>query len=807
MKKRNLVLATSILASLLVTACGGGDDSAVKYTYRDAMSASPDTWNVHTWKTSDDSVIFGYTEIGLYDFAMNSTKDGYDIVPEMASGDPVDSTSTLTDAEVEKYGLDVSSSGEKYTSGQKWVINLNESAVWQDGTAINADTYLDSMDRLLDPAMVNYRANSWYSGDVVLGNAEGRFKSGRVVYESLVGNAEDGSPDLAPSHSGTRDDEYVYGNAYQAPDYVGYSLYALYSGYLSADEAPKTAALLNDTDTWGTEAAPADVNLTTNTTAKAAYFEAWAEVLPQLFGLELTEGDRTAADDKLYEGDLVNGAFRNAEVDFSSVGIVKSGDYQLTLYLARPCTTFQLYLQLSSNWIVKTDIYDANKKTVGSLTSTTYGTSKDTYMSYGPYKLDSYTLDKEIILSKNEKRYGYKDGNHVNQFKTTDINIQIVASDDTILSMFEKGDIDGVSLRSKDMAKYQMSSRILYTPQTYTDKIALNSNFDKLKTRQDSANNSNKTILSNVNFRKFLSWALDRETFVQTQTPGSSVALGAINSMYVADVDTGTLYRNTEDGKRVISDVYGDSTTGYDLEKAKEYLNKAIEEEKASSKDGHYAAGNTVDLEWQIYNEGWQDAIDFVIDCWEDATAGTELEGKLNITTKIDTALQDNIMAGNTDICMDIWGGDQMNPYGIPDTWISAKNRTCYGFNPDNETIWIDLDGDGKGSEKADADFQKEVRTNTEWYNALNSGEYSSANAEYTVRTKILSYLEEYMLENQYFICQRSRQSVSLMGYKVENGCEDYIQLVGFGGIRFLTYNYNDTEWAEQVAKGLDYTK
>ena len=88
---------------------------------------------------------------------------------------------------------------------------------------------------------------------------------------------------------------------------------------------------------------------------------------------------------------------------------------------------------------------------------------------------------------------------------------------------------------------------------------------------------------------------------------------------------------------------------------------------------------------------------------------------------------------------MDIWGGAQMDPYGIPNTWIAAADRTCYGFSPDAETIDIDLNGNGT------IDVATERRSNTAWYTALSTGEFSAAKAAYETRCLVLSYLEEYM--------------------------------------------------------------
>ena len=160
--------------------------------------------------------------------------------------------------------------------------------------------------------------------------------------------------------------------------------------------------------------------------------------------------------------------------------------------------------------------------------------------------------------------------------------------------------------------------------------------------------------MSNVKFRQALSWALDRQTFVQTETAGSTPALGVINDMYVADEATGTLYRDTDAGKRVVSDIYGDSTDGFNLTKAKQLITEACTEEAAKTVEGHYATGDKVSLEFVVYDDDWKTAIQNHIDDFTAATVGTPLEGKFEVTMRVTTGNQKEITAGNAELCMGI---------------------------------------------------------------------------------------------------------------------------------------------------------
>jgi hypothetical protein len=44
------------------------------------------------------------------------------------------------------------------------------------------------------------------------------------------------------------------------------------------------------------------------------------------------------------------------------------------------------------------------------------------------------------------------------------------------------------------------------------------------------------------------------------------------------------------------------------------------------------------------------------------------------------------------------------------------------------------------------------------------------------------------------------RNVASLTSQKVNNGSNTYLTLIGFGGLEFYTYNYDDAAWADYIA-------
>ena len=162
------------------------------YTYQDSVSTMATNWNPHTYQTNDDSYPADFLRSGLYTFIFNDElhpvegKDpyeGYVIVPEMAASEPVDVTEQVK-AEHPEFGIP-----ESATSGYAYTIDLNPDCVWEDGTPINADTYVYSMQQLLNPDLLNYRASDYYAGNFCIAGAEAYANGGHeALTENGIGN-------------------------------------------------------------------------------------------------------------------------------------------------------------------------------------------------------------------------------------------------------------------------------------------------------------------------------------------------------------------------------------------------------------------------------------------------------------------------------------------------------------------------------------------------------------------------------------------------------------------------------------------
>lgn len=839
MKKNTKMLPLSLMAVVgiaMLTGCNSG--SGATYTYHDATSGSPEQWAPATWKTNEDSLVPGYTEIGLVDYVLNAEGNGYEVVPEMAAEIPTDITSTLTQEEVDKFDMELDTDEETgadklFTTGQKWQVKLNQSAVFEDGTTINADTYVNSLKDLLDPEMQNYRSGDYAGGTTAVAGALHYLQSGQTLLDPYI----DGD---GLAHEGTSTKEGWYFNAYQANDWwASYSFAALVENLDPESEAGKTAAaLLADTGTFGTESSPKDVRIDNNPELLAKIHGVCAALMP-LFGIDsqnltsnFTEGDVTTVE--VYSmATWCSRYYTYDEYSFDGVGITKVDDYTINVYFKNPVGDFYAKQFFSSNWIVKQDLWESLRKPVADsgLYTTTYGTSVDTYCAYGPYKLETFQQDKQFNFVRNDKWYGYSDGKHESEYQVDRIEIQYVANEDTRLNLFRTGKIDGYALRSSDLDIFGSSSRLLYAPQSYTTKLTINSVYDKLKELQDADTKGNHTILANDKFRKALSLGLDRKTLCQTQTAGWRGFDVPINFMYVSDPETGVAYRDTDQGKRVVTDNFGVDSDGkpnyygYDIAEARKLIDEAVTEETTSNKEGHYVEGNPVHLVWESYNEGWDDMINWVIKAYKELMKGTKLQDLLDIEVKISGSDYSNhIKAGSCDFGISTWGGLQFDPFGILECYTYSDNMyEPYPVYSDSLTInlktgdWsadrngvtgeagdivtMSLGGDGTGQKGGN------------WTYELNTGAYSAARADAATRLNILSACESYLVGKYNFVTWGARQSVSIDSYRVSEGTNDYVQIVGFGGIRKLKLTKSDADWNDWVSANtesngfVDYNK
>ena len=772
--KRVLVLALAAAMTLSLAACGGKDNTEeATYTYNLYMEASPTNWNPHTWEMSSDSEIMSYIEMGLVDVRIGEDGDTWEWAMEMAD-EITDITATYADKE--KYGIGADE------TGRVWEVKLNQNAKWADGTVINADTYVYSMQQLLDPAMKNYRANNYITGTAALYGASDYF------YSDLAG--QDYYASLSSLGFGSEADAVA----------AGTELYIDIEGFWGITTA--------DGKGWA--------SITDETEIRDEAVEEGQDedyVSPKyLYETYLAAGQMYES----YAADYLGGvAGQYAAASFEDVGFVKVDDYTFLYITQDPVDEFYLYTAMLSNWIVYEDLYEAGKTTTGNLVATNYGTSVDTYMSYGPYKLTGFEVDKQFICEKNDQWYGYTDGKHEGEFQTTTVKYQIVADHNTQLQLFNQGNLDYISLTSDDMATYKMSDNLLKTDQTYTFRWIFGTDLEKLEALEKEANDGkNKKVLYYDDFRKAISLAMNREQLCLEGSAGYKPAYYLVNSLYYYNVaeDPTSVYRTTPEAKKVVLDLYGleyteetidevyETVTGYDVEAAKALFQSVYEQAIA---DGNYTEGQEIHIRCcasaasslTAEDVAQQDLLnDFVAA----ATVGTGFEGKITFEFYSGSATRyDDVAQGKVEMIRGAWGGAAFYPFQMMLCYCEPeymggveKIHESNGWDPTKEklTITYDFDGDGTAEDKTDT-FQN-------WSKLIN---YDNT-VDMETKLNVLAAIEKGLMEAYQCIPWGCDVVCSLYSQKVTMGTTEYDIMYSYGGVRHMTYNFTDAEWTEYVA-------
>ncbi len=805
-----MLLAAMMLVSIV--ACQPGQETSdpannsgvvedKNYTYNTYTTLSPSNWNELTYQDNNDTQIMSYigSSFFSYDFKFD---DKGEIVP----GEFVmkyDAATKLEDVSADyvgdKWGVPEDAKGYAYK------ITLREDLKWDDGTAIKAEDFVYTMKEQLNPEFQNYRADSFYVGATIIANAQGYAKQGQSL--ETVDNGVTGiyvMADLVKGDDGVYtqpDGQPVYFALTEALDWCNGNSVADYAGagYLNA-EAFATLQGLADAETG--RIAITDETIALFTTLITT--EAWGE-------------------DETYLPNYLVYPYTYPEVAWENVGIfVGETEYEIVLVLEKALPllkedgslSYQAAYNMSSLPLVHKAKYEANKvePAEGSeLWTSTYNSSVETTASWGPYKLESFQSGKQYVLVRNENWYGYGLEENAGLYQTDKIVCDTIAEWNTAWLAFLAGNIDGIGIDVSVADDYKGSDRAYYTPDDFVASLQLQSSVEQLKARETEG--VNKSILGYTDFRKALSLSINRNDFATKTTTSSLEGFGLFNSMHYYDVENGGVYRNSDDAKKVLCDIYNvdpskyesldaavDAITGYDLEAARALVTKAYNEALAAG-DIKETDKVVLTMGTGAINETVTRRFDYLTNAWTELVKGTPLEGRLETEVKdFADAWATDFRAGKYDVCMGGWTGAAWDP----GYFLLAYLSSAYMYSAAWDTSSVEMTFTMKGVGENGADIE-ETMSLIDWYNCLNGAagaKYDwSANAlEQSQRLQLIAALEKEVLKVYYTVPLYNNFSASLLSYKVDYVTYEYNTFMGYGGIKYMTYNFDDEAWAAEVA-------
>ncbi len=771
-----------------VTKPGTGWEDPKMYTMREYTSQMPSQWCTILSSDNVNNEMESYFTSAFYEFNYKFDANGK-IVPGAYTVEYSAATKLedVTKKYAGQYGL--AADAEK---GQAFAMTLRNDLKWDDGTPIKATDFVYSMSQQLSPKYLFATASNYYSGNYVIHNAQNYVKQGQKGMFPAYS--------VMKEYNVADDAKLIYSTTNSRVAEKGFTPEVIVAAFGIEGMTVEKINALNGKSL-------ADIK------KDAALNETWEALL----GAWKTDPNE--------ELDFFETEYEYPAMDFSEVGyFVGDNEYELVMVIdgtlnpldAEGNLTYEAGYYFSGWPLVKKDLWERCEDQSKTPYANSYCTTLEKSASWGPYKLTNYQDQKTYTVSRNDKWFGYGLPQYANQYQTDAIVTEKIEEWDTAWLAFQKGNLDGIGMDVKIAADYRTSKRAYFTPETYTFDLNIQSN---ATSRTDKRNN---LLLNYADFRKAISLSLDRDDYCAKNNPSSQAALGLLNSMYYYDVENGKVYRESIQAKEAILNAYGatknadgswkvgentytdiedalDATTGYNLTLARQLVENAVAQAKA---DGKYSDGEEIILTYGIETQtantdrvkNWFQA------AFDNMTKGTSIEGKIKIEYFMFSSAtwSEQFADGEYDLCFGAWGNAPFNPaYLLCETQISDENRYAVKWDPKTVSVTVKA--------TPDADHKDGLYTyNLEQWRLILQGKdgcpVNFKNFPMEDQLTALGAVETAILKEYYSIPVFSRYSASLMGYKVDYVSYEYNTFMGYGGIRYMTFNYDDTAWAEFVA-------
>ena len=853
---------TATTLSGLLSACG--DKSGDLYTFNDYTAVSPSNWNVLTYEDNNDTQIMGYIASSFweFDYKFDESKGGkynkdgsinadaivegeYEIIYSAAT-----KLEDVTSSVNEKWGYE---DGDK---GYAYKITLRQDLTWDDGTPIKAKDFVYSMKEQLNPLFANYRADSYYNSSVNLINAKSyvfqgssgtgagwiygtSFEDDKDTMKFNFAHSDWGDYWISTNKEAGLSTDPAYALWRAAANYDGPEALA---GRVAKEDGsgytyPAQEAFLKEWDGKTLEECLADTGI------MKEYLD-WIidYIFPDVYKVDMEElGD----DVYLYIFDV---DYVFPEVDFEDVGIYAASDYELVICLESSLDLFKedgktlsyrAPYYLSDLPLVKEDLYESCKVAPApgaTLWTSKYCSSLETTASWGPYKLTSFQTDKQYILEKNDKWFGFGEAmksTYGGQFQVDRIVCDTIEKHETAWLSFMAGELDAIGVSVTEADEYKNSAYAYFTPSSGTYSVNILGDLEHLRNL-----NHNSEILAIDEFRQAISVGINRADYNTKLTTSSLPCYGLLNSVYYYDVENGLTYRGSDAGKKALLRTYGfienengtwtykgntytfeqaynEAFTGYDLELARELVQTAYQ--KLTAAGSGYQYDSTKDITFvygtSVNNESTERDRAYMEEVFKSITEGTPLAGKIKVV--IDDSFGSNwataLKNGEYELGIGTgWSGAAWDPGYLLLAYLDPNYMYSKWWDSASETMTFTLpagDYDGAGETLTFGLL--------DWYGLLNGDtticakygyNWASGEVEESVRLELIAALEEHILKKYYTIPTTGSYGCSLHSVRWDYINYTYNSFMGFGGIQYMVVHYTDSEWASYVkSQGGDF--
>ncbi len=350
----------------------------------------------------------------------------------------------------------------------------------------------------------------------------------------------------------------------------------------------------------------------------------------------------TAADYAYQLYYLKNGeAYNTGEASADDVGVKAVDDKTLEVTLEAPTPYFLQLTAFGSLYPVNHKVVEANKD---------WAADASSYVGNGPFTLDKWQHDSEVVVKKNENYWNKDD------IKASEISWAMVNDDNTFYQLYQNNELDVIN------APTELTYELLQKGEAHSVPI--------LGTYMVIFNTTND-IFKNVNIRKAFSAAIDRNAIVNEVTKGGQLPANAFVPPG-SSPDLGVDFRK-DNGESLVSS----------KDQAKSLLQKGMKELNLTQLPEITYMYNT--------SEGHKKIAQALQQMWKD-----NLGVDVKLANQEWKVFLDTLNAGDFQMARYGWLGDYMDPMTFMDMWVTGGgNNNAKYSNQEYDQLIADAKATG----------------------------------------------------------------------------------------------------------------
>ena len=278
----------------------------------------------------------------------------------------------------------------------------------------------------------------------------------------------------------------------------------------------------------------------------------------------------------------------------------EDGKSYLEIEYTQPMTSFyaMYYINGGLNMPIPQDFLDlVTVQNYLGFNSDATETPVDNSLALGPWCLEAYKQDQEVVYKKNPN-YVFADTKY--SIEGVHIKIFPAASEDQTASIneFLAGHTDAAVIPQTMLDEYRNDPRTRVTTGTSVFKLNMNAlneeDWEYMFGENGIVTQTPKAeywevepALGNKHFRQGMQYSIDRLTFANAR--GSIPSVDYLSSNYLSDPENGVSYSSTDAHKKAVASLLDETDgNGFSLELAREYFRVALSE---LEDDGAYTPG------------------------------------------------------------------------------------------------------------------------------------------------------------------------------------------------------------------------